>query len=213
MNVRRTTLKASATRTPSAQRCASSTTQECGKRQAHRSAKATTYPTYPCSMQCVSNPTTTKIPRPNTKIDPERINLETKLRTVKQARRTKATHNVQLRSANATRECEVQRRNASVMCGREASARRANAQRKSANSNAKCKCKHANANRKRATRETQTQTYKCEGQRQPAIVKCRRNGQMGNANTNAKAAFKFEKQGRHTQFGAQHENSSIHKCM
>ena len=181
--------------------------------QSHKNSSIFHVPHAACGTQCSSDLAATKIPRPNTKIDPERINLETKLRTVKQARRTKATHNVQLRSANATRECEVQRRNASVMCGREASARRANAQRKSANSNAKCKCKHANANRKRATRETQTQTYKCEGQRQPAIVKCRRNGQMGNANTNAKAAFKFVKQGRHTQFGAQHENSSIHKCM
>ena len=75
-----------------------------------KAATGATYPTYPCSMQCVSHPTTTKIPRPKTKTDPERINLETKLRNIKQAQRTRAERKAQPQNAIATCKYDVQTR-------------------------------------------------------------------------------------------------------
>ena len=59
---------------------------------------------------CVSNLTTTKIPRPKTKTDPERINLETKLRNIKQTQRTRAERKAQPLNAIATCKYEVQTR-------------------------------------------------------------------------------------------------------
>jgi len=69
-----------------------------------------TYPTYPRSMQCVSNLTTTKIPRPKTKTDPGRINLETKLRNIKHTQRTRAQRKAQLQNAIAACKYEMQTR-------------------------------------------------------------------------------------------------------